>query len=120
MVKQMVQTTDRAKSNQRRLFERDTRYASAQPQQDNADIFRGVVSQQALDVVFHQRIQTTDERGDHAEHQQRDPHHSGALPPSSDRVKMPSRPIFMTTVENNAAAGAEALVQFAAPSRAAE
>ncbi len=52
MVKQMVQTTDRAKSNQCRLFERDTRYASAQPQQDNADIFRSVVSQQALDVVF--------------------------------------------------------------------
>lgn len=39
MVKQMVQTTDRAKSNQCRLFERDTRYASAQPQQNNADIF---------------------------------------------------------------------------------
>ncbi len=69
----MVQTTDQAKSNQCRLFERDTRYASAQPQQNNADIFQGVVSQQALDVVFHQRIQTTDERGDHAEHQQRDP-----------------------------------------------
>ena len=43
------------------------RYASAQPQQDNADILQGVVSQQALDVVFHQRIQTTDERGDHAD-----------------------------------------------------
>ena len=69
----MVQTTDQAKSNQRRLFERDTRYASAQPQQDDADIFQGVVSQQALDVVLHQRIQTTDKRGDHAEHQQRDP-----------------------------------------------
>lgn len=40
MVKQMVQTTDQTKGNQRRLFERDTRYASAQPQQDNADIFQ--------------------------------------------------------------------------------
>ena len=73
MVKQMVQTTDQAKSNQRRLFERDTRYASAQPQQDNADILQGVVSQQTLDIVFHQRIQTADKRGDHTEHQQRDP-----------------------------------------------
>ena len=73
MVKQMVQTTNQTKGNQRRLFERDTRYASAQPQQDDADIFQGVVSQQALDVVLHQRIQTTDKRGDHAEHQQRDP-----------------------------------------------
>src|SRR5699024_11251757 len=73
MVKQMVQTTDQTKGNQRRLFERDTRYASAQPQQNDADILQGVVSQQALDVVHHQRIQTADERGDYAEHQQRDP-----------------------------------------------
>ena len=73
MVKQMVQTTDQTKGNQRRLFERDTRYASAQPQQDNADILQGVVSQQTLDIMFHQRIQTADECGDHAEYQQCDP-----------------------------------------------
>src|SRR5699024_12510448 len=69
MVKQMVQPTDQAKGNQRRLFKRDTRYASAQPQQDDADIFQSVVSQQTLNVVLHQRIQTADERGDHAEYQ---------------------------------------------------
>ncbi|MNN68094.1 hypothetical protein D3C81_1837750 [compost metagenome] len=37
------------------------------------------------------------------------PHHSGALPPSSDRDRIPSSPTFITTVENSAAAGALAL-----------
>ncbi|MGQ7100683.1 hypothetical protein ACUOAQ_23475, partial [Escherichia sp. SP-MK] len=32
--------------------ERDTRYASAQPQQNNADIFQGVVSQLALVIAI--------------------------------------------------------------------
>ncbi|MGK3313378.1 hypothetical protein ACSLNM_11955, partial [Escherichia coli] len=51
MVKQMVQTTDQAKSNQRRLFERDTRYASAQPQQDDADFGIQAARAAGMDAV---------------------------------------------------------------------
>lgn len=53
MVKQMVQIIDQVKSNQCWLFECDICYVSVQFQQDNVDIFQGVVSQQVLDVVFY-------------------------------------------------------------------
>ena len=42
-------------------------------EQDNADIFQGVVRQQALNIVLHQGVQSADEGGDHPQHQQ---HHA--------------------------------------------
>ncbi len=66
----MIETTGQAERNQRRLIKGNTGDARAQTEQDNADVFQGVVRQQTLNVMFHQRIQTADKRGDHAEHQQ--------------------------------------------------
>ena len=40
-------------------------------------MFSGVVRQQTLDVVLHQRVEATDERGDHPAISNATPHHSG-------------------------------------------
>ncbi len=66
----------------------------------------GVIGQQALNVMLHQRIQSADKGGDHPQRQQHHAHHSGGTPPASETVSMPYRPTFITTVENSAAAGA--------------
>ena len=73
VVYQVVQTAGQTQRDQRRLIQGNSGHASAQTQQNNADVFQRVVRQQALDIVFHQRIQTTNKRGDHAQHQQRNP-----------------------------------------------
>ena len=71
VVYQVVKTAGQTQRNQRRLIQGNPGHASAQPQQNNADVFQRVVRQQALDIVFHQRIQTANKCGDHAQHQQR-------------------------------------------------
>ena len=81
-------------------------------------IFSGVVRQQTLNVVLHQRIQPADKGGNHTCDKQRDTHHSGGWPPVRVIVRTPNRPTFITTVENSAAAGAEAFACACGTSRA--
>ena len=73
VVEEVIEPAHQTECHQRRLTKRNPSKPRAEPQQDNADILQGVVSQQTLDIMFHQRIQTADKRGDHTEHQQRDP-----------------------------------------------
>ncbi len=47
-------------------------HACADAEQDNADVFQGVVRQQTLNVVLHQRIQPADKGSNHTCDKQRD------------------------------------------------
>ena len=58
----MIETADQPECHQRRLAQRKPADARAKAEQDNADILQRVVSQQPLDIVFHQRIQPADKR----------------------------------------------------------
>ena len=71
VVDKVIQTTNKPGGNQRRLVERQPGDARAHAEQDNPDVLQGVVRQQTLDVVLHQRVQPADERGDHPRNQQR-------------------------------------------------
>ena len=73
MVDEVIQTTDKPGGNQRRLVQRQARYARAKTEQNNADILQGVIRQQTLNVVFHQRVQPADKCGHHTRQQQ---HHA--------------------------------------------
>ncbi len=107
-VNQVIHAADKAQHHQRAVAGRHAGDEGAQPQQDNADILQGVIGQQALNVMLHQRIQSADKGGDHPQRSSSiTPHHSGGTPPASETVSMPPyRPTFITTVENSAAAGA--------------
>ncbi len=71
VVDKVIQTANKPGGNQRRLVERQPADARAHAEQDDADILRGVVRQQALDVMLHQGVQPADKCGDHPRNQQR-------------------------------------------------
>ncbi len=73
MVDEVVQASDKPGGNQRRLVKRQPGDARAKTEQDDADVFQGVVRQQTLDVVLHQGVQPADKGGDHPRNQQRYP-----------------------------------------------
>ncbi|MNP71886.1 hypothetical protein D3C76_1683360 [compost metagenome] len=69
----MVKAAGKAQRNQQVAVQRNTGDARPEAEQDNADVFQGVVRQQALDVVLHQGVQPADKGGEHAHHQQQHP-----------------------------------------------
>ena len=73
VVNQVIHAADKAQHHQRAVAGRHAGDEGAQPQQDNADILQGVIGQQALNVMLHQRIQSADKGGDHPQRQQ---HHA--------------------------------------------
>ena len=73
MVDQVIHAADEAQHHQRAVAGGHAGDEGAQPEQDDADILQGVIGQQALNVMLHQRIQPADEGGDHPQHQQ---HHA--------------------------------------------
>ena len=89
VVDEVIQTTDKPGGNQRGLIQRQTGDARAKTEQDNADIFERVVRQQTLDVVLHQRVQATHERGDHPGQQQHDTPPQRRLPAGQREYQNP-------------------------------
>ncbi|CQB62045.1 Uncharacterised protein [Salmonella enterica subsp. enterica serovar Bovismorbificans] len=71
MVQQVIEPAGQTQRDQYRLIESNPGNACAQTEQNDADIFLRVIGQQALNVMLHQRVQTTDKGGDHPKHQQR-------------------------------------------------
>ncbi|CCJ97929.1 hypothetical protein BN130_435 [Cronobacter malonaticus 507] len=69
VVEQMIEPAHQAERHQRWLAKRNTRKPGAEPQQDNADVFKRMVRQQPVDVVLKQRVKPADKRGHHAEQQ---------------------------------------------------
>ena len=72
VVDEVIETADKTGRNQRRMIERQPGHARAHTEQDDADVFQGVVSQKTLNIVLHQRVQAADERGNHSGDQQHD------------------------------------------------
>ena len=70
VVDQVVHAADKAQHHQRIIAGSNTGDERAEAKQNNADVFQGVVSQQALDIMFHQRVQPVDKGGNHSQHQQ--------------------------------------------------
>ncbi len=70
---QMVESAGKAQRNQQVAVQRNTGDARPEAEQDNADVFQGVIRQQALDVVLHQGVQPADKGGEHPHHQQQHP-----------------------------------------------
>ena len=70
VVDQVVHAADEAQHHQATAVERQTGDEGAKSQQNNADIFEGVISQQALNIVLHQGVQSADKRGYHPHDQQ--------------------------------------------------
>ena len=73
MVDQVIHAADKAQHHQGWVMSRHAGDECPEAEQDNADVFQGVVRQQALNIVLHQGVQPADEGGDHPQHQQ---HHS--------------------------------------------
>ena len=65
----MKQTAHQRQHGQGRLVQRGSDHGTTDAEQDNADVFQRVVSQQALDIVFHQRIEAADKGSEHRQQQ---------------------------------------------------